>query len=108
MDTIIYIGIIATLIALTGYLVITKQYSRIRVEAFKLMLRAEKVFNALNGSEKFQAVMNELYDRIPPWVKLFVSRKDLEVWMQAWYDAAKDWLDDGSINGSMTASGPRG
>jgi hypothetical protein len=102
MNTIIYIGVIATLIALTVYLVVTKQYTTLRVEAFKLMLRAEKVFAAVNGKEKFDLVLTELYDRIPPILKLFVTKESLAVWLQAWYDLAKDWLDDGQVNGSTT------
>ena len=107
IDTILLISLILGGVAIIAYLVITKQWTQIRQLAYQLMLRAEKVFTGINGQEKFAVVLTELYDRIPPWLKLFVTRRDLEVMMQRWYDAAKDWLDDGQINGSTPASTPR-
>lgn len=107
IDTILLIALIIGALAVITYLVVTKQWTQIRQLAYQLMLRAEKVFTGINGPEKFAVVLTELYDRIPPWLKLFITRRDLEVMMQRWYDAAKDWLDDGTINGSTTASAPR-
>lgn len=104
IDLIFLIGFSLIVLAIIIYLIVTKQWTQIRQLAYQLMLRAEKVFTSINGQEKFAVVLTELYDRIPPWVKLFVSRKDLEVLLQRWYDSAKDWLDDGKVNGSTPAS----
>lgn len=110
MDTISFIILIGAMLiglVIIGYLVYTRQWDRLRGMAYQLMLRAEKILSEGVGAEKFALVFTELYNRIPPWFRLFVTREDLEVLLQRWYDAAKDWLDDGQINGSTPVSAPR-
>jgi len=100
INLIITIGVIVICLAVIGYLVYTRQWAVIREGAYALMLRAEKILSEGEGKEKFALVITELYNLIPPWFRLFVTRKDLETYMQEWYDTAMDWLDDGTVNDS--------
>jgi hypothetical protein len=81
------------------YLVVTKQWERLRGVAYALMLQAERVFSDGEGKEKFEAVFERLYyDLIPPWLRLFVTPEGIKKKLQEWYDLAKDYLDNGVID----------
>ena len=107
IDIILLVGTALIGLAVIAYLVITRQRALLRETAYRLMLRAEQVLDTAAGHEKMALVFTELYSLIPAWLRLVVTREDLEIRMQRWYDAAKDWLDDGSINGSTPASAQR-
>ena len=100
IDMILLIGLILIGLVIIAYLVLTRQWSVLRETAYRLMLRAEQVLDTAAGHEKMVLVFTELYSLIPAWLHLFVTREDLEIRLQMWYDAAKDWLDDGAMNGS--------
>ena len=83
------------------YLVITKQWTKLREQAYALMLSAERVFGDGEGKKKFEAVFQRLYyNLIPPWLRLFVPPESIRDKLQEWYNLAKDYLDDGQVNGS--------
>ena len=100
IDWIFLVGIALIGAASIIYLVITKQWAELREAAYRLMLRVEKLLDTAAGAEKFALVITELYSLIPAWLRLFVTREDLEIRLQRWYDTAMDWLDDGAVNGS--------
>lgn len=97
----ITIIVIVLAVIYIGYFVVTKQYAKIRSVAYALMLQAERILTTSPGKEKFEAVFNELYSRIPKWIRLFVSQQTLKEELQKWYDLAKDYLDDTKVNGSV-------
>jgi hypothetical protein len=67
------------------------------------MLQAERIFSDGEGKKKFDAVFEKLYnDLVPAWMHLFVSQDDIRRKLQEWYDLAKDYLDNGVIDGSLT------
>lgn len=81
------------------YLVITKQWAKLRGIAYALMLQAERVFSDGEGKLRFEAVFDQLYNHLMPlWFRLFVPPNELRRMLQEWYDLAKDYLDDGVIN----------
>jgi hypothetical protein len=87
------------------YLIITKQWTRIREQAYALMLQAERIFADNEGKKKFEAVFERLYfDLIPPWLRLFVSQESIREKLQEWYTLAKDYLDNGKLDGSNEAN----
>lgn len=98
---------ITLLVAFAGYavyLVITKQWTKLREQAYALMLTAERIFGDGEGKEKFEAVFNELYYRlIPAWLKLFVTPEAIRKKLQEWYDLAKEYLGDASGDSGKTA-----
>lgn len=95
----IIIGVIIASFAI--YLVITKQWAKLREFAYQLMLSAEKVYEANQGKEKFDIVFNALYGYIPNWLKGILTEDKIKAQLQIWYDKAKDWLDDGLMNESI-------
>ena len=76
-------------------------YIQLRELAYKLMLLAEKEFESDNGKQKFEWVINKIYEFLPEVIKLFVTREELEHYVQQLYFHAKDLLDDGESNGSV-------
>lgn len=82
-------------------LVIQKKWDTLRTLAYKFMLAAEMAFKSGEGKKKFEAVFRTVYDLIPEWFKIFVPEDLLRQKLQEWFDLAKDWADDGSINGSV-------
>lgn len=84
------------------YLAITKQWDRLRGIAYALMLQAERVFAEGEGKKKFDAVFDSFYyDLIPAWLRMFVTPEGIREKLQAWYDLAKDYLDNSHIDGSI-------
>lgn len=96
--------IVLLLVAFVGfdiYLAITKQWGKLREQAYALMLQAERVFADGEGKKKFDAVFDKLYfNLIPAWLRRFVSPESIREKLQKWYTLAKDYLDDGTINNS--------
>ena len=83
------------------YLTISRQWTRLRELAYALMLQAERIFSEGEGKEKFLAVYERLYIHlIPDWMRLFVTPTDMRRKLQEWYDLAKDYLDNGTIDNS--------
>jgi hypothetical protein len=61
-------------VAFDIYLVVTKQWGKLRAQAYALMLTAERVFGEGEGKKKFDAVFEKIYFYIiPSWLRLFVS-----------------------------------
>jgi hypothetical protein len=81
------------------YLIITKQWTKLREQAYALMLQAERIFADGEGKKKFDAVFDKLYyGLIPTWLRLFISPESIRAKLQEWYNLAKDYLDNGVID----------
>ena len=75
------------------YLFITKQWTKLREQAYALMLTAERVFSSEEGKKKFEAVFEALYfNLIPRWLRLFVTPESIREKLQEWYNLAKNYL----------------
>ena len=84
------------------YLIVTKQWTKLREQAYGLMLQAERIFADNEGQKKFDAVFERLYfDLVPAWLRLFVSPRSIREKLQEWYILAKDYLDNGVVDGSL-------
>jgi hypothetical protein len=89
-------------IAYVVFHIVTKQWSKLREMAYKLMLAIEKsISGSVAGKEKFELVFERIYSLIPLWFKLFVPPDELRRKLQEWYILAKDELDDGKLNNSI-------
>ncbi|QOR35681.1 hypothetical protein IMX26_02290 [Clostridium sp. 'deep sea'] len=64
-------------------------YVELRELAYKLMLLAEKDFESGSGKEKFEWVINKIYEHLPKVTNLFVSREELEQYVQQLYFQAR-------------------
>ncbi|NJD02040.1 MAG: hypothetical protein FIA99_05470 [Ruminiclostridium sp.] len=84
------------------YLIITKQWTKLRQQAYALMLTAERVFDDSEGARKFEEVFEQLYyNLIPAWARLFVSPESIREKLQEWYTLAKDYLDNGKVDRNL-------
>lgn len=83
------------------YLFVTKQWAKIRELAYKSMLKLERTYIDSQGPQKFDTALNTVWLKLPFWIRLFISKEDITVRLQSWYDKAKDFLDDGQINDSI-------
>lgn len=83
-----------------AYLIYKRKWDDLRVLAHLLFIKAEKKFiGTKRGQERFRWVANQIYDKTPPWFKLFVSRETMEKYLELWFRVLwtemKDILDNG-------------
>lgn len=91
----------AAFVAYVIHLILTKQWTKLRMQAYALMLSAEKLYANDAGKEKFEAVFQKLYFAlIPVWLRAFITQETFRKKLQEWYNLAKDALDDGKVNDS--------
>ncbi len=66
----------------------------LKVEAYKMMLVAEKEWERDKGfgRTKFNFVLNRLYPLLPRSLIYFVSKDDLAIILEKWYNDAKQYL----------------
>ena len=84
------------------FLAVTKQWAKLRVIGYKLILQAEKAITGTKkGQERFEFVFYKLYNLIPGWLQLFVSEESLLEKLQEWFVELKDYLDNGKIDQSV-------
>jgi hypothetical protein len=84
------------------YLMVSRQWSRLRELAYALMLQAERLMSNIEGKKKFEAVFERFYyDLVPAWLRFFVPPDDIRRKLQQWYDLAKDYLDNGKVDNSQ-------
>lgn len=85
----------------TAYLVVSNQWDRIRKYAEKLMLFAEdNITGSKKGKQRMAYVLDQVYQLLPGWLKVFVSRERMQEILQSWYNDIKDYLDNGKVDGS--------
>lgn len=100
---IILIGLI--FVVYIVYLLINKRWAKLREIAYKLIRQAESVIvGTKRGQERFNLVLDQLYNMIPAWLRFFMPKSLLEQKLQEWFDLIKDSLDDGKINNSTKDS----
>lgn len=80
-------------ILLLFYALYTKQWGMVRSAALSLMLAAERLLTTVEGKKKMDWVYASMWQKIPKWVKSFVTEKTLREKLQEWYDLAKDELN---------------
>ncbi|AEY64944.1 hypothetical protein [Clostridium sp. BNL1100] len=99
-----YWFVVLIFIGFTGYVIylITKhRWTKLREMAYKMIVQAEQVITGTKkGQERFNAVLNQLYNVMPLWLRIFIPKNLLEKKLQEWYELIKDSLDDGEINHS--------
>ncbi|ACL76859.1 hypothetical protein [Ruminiclostridium cellulolyticum] len=87
------------------YLITKHRWTKLREIAYKMIVQAEQVITGTKkGQERFNAVLTQLYNVIPLWLRIFIPKNLLEKKLQQWYELIKDSLDDGEINHSTAHS----
>jgi hypothetical protein len=91
------------LIFYASYLAFNRRWDELRKIAFRLIRQAEKTITGTKmGRERFNHVLDQLYNTLPAWVRFFVPKLTLERKLQEWFEEVKDYLDDGKMNGSVS------
>ena len=87
----ITIAIALLVLFYVGYLIYTAQWTKLRADAYKLMLVCQRAYAENEGEKKFKIVLQEIYKQLPFWLKLFVTEDDLKVKIQYWYNLMRDY-----------------
>ena len=95
MNEFLIVGIGAIAILLIIY-VILKLCGKFRNKVYQLFLKAEKT---VKSGEKMDYVLNNIYDYLPRFITIFISRSLLRKIVQKMFDVVSDFLNDGKING---------
>lgn len=101
MDT---IGTLFIALAMVIWAIVTRSWSVLQLAAVKLMLSAEKLAKTEEGKAKMETVYTTVWNRIPKWVKRFVSEKTLREKLQAWYNIARNSLGGDTDQPETTSS----
>ena len=97
--------IVAALAVLAGgmyFYLRDKTLEEIRADVYQLFLEAEhntKIF--VTGKQKMKWVLMRARSLLPEWAQMFITDAFLEKVVQSWFDAVKDLLDDGKLNGTV-------
>ena len=105
INTIITILIIVFAVVVLGgglYVYIrNKSLQEIREDVYKLFLKAEHTFTETgSGKQKMEWVISKARGLLPPWLQIFISEEFLYNVIEKWFQAVKDLLDDGKLNGT--------
>ena len=76
----------------------------IRERVYKAFVEAEHEFQYGDNANKFEYVVNIAKSAIPRPFNLLITENLLRKVVQAWFDLAKDLLDDGKFNGTSTSA----
>lgn len=80
-----------------------KTLEGIREDVYQLFLKAEhRYVKSESGKQKMKWVIQEARKLLPGWLQVLLSEDALEKVAQSWFDAVKDLLDDGKVNGSQS------
>lgn len=105
INTIVTIVLIVTALAVIGagiyFYFRNKNLREIRAEVYQLFLKAEHKPELVKaGKQKMKWVLSQARMLLPAWLQIFITDAFLERVVQGWFDAVKDLLDDGKLNGS--------
>ncbi len=85
-------GLVALVLII--YALITRQWMVLRSAALSLMLSAERLMATEEGKKKMDWVYMATWQRLPNWLKTFISEESLRGKLQEWYNMAKDMINE--------------
>lgn len=105
INTIVTIALVITVLAVMGaetYLYVRRStLDDIRQDVYQLFLMAEHNPKFANvPKERMVWVLKQARGLLPSWAQMFITDAFLAKVVQGWFDAIKDLLDDGRLNGS--------
>lgn len=84
------VALILAALAGMAYAIYTKQWEMLRSSALSFMLSAERLMATTEGKQKMDWVYAQAWQRLPRWLKSFVTEKTLREKLQEWYSWAKN------------------
>lgn len=103
LELILMVVALLGIVAIMALLALKGKWTSLRMMAYGLMLAAERHVGT-TGAEKMNAVLSAFYEMLPAFIQRYVDAVAFRSLLQGWYDNAKDFLDDSSINGSILDS----
>lgn len=97
---ILIIATLAVLAAGVYFYLRDKSLNDIRADVYQKFLEAEHSERLNTGKKKMKWVLIQSRMLLPNWVQALITDTLLEKVVQAWFDAVKDLLDDGKMNGT--------
>ncbi|MEI8200759.1 MAG: hypothetical protein WCG21_11915 [Eubacteriales bacterium] len=97
--------VIVVLLALLVYTIFNWQ--KVKAMAYKGMLQAKTLAKDAvlkSGKEQEDWVVETIWPLLPAAVRLFISKTVFREIIQKLYRTAKDYLDDGQLNGSIPST----
>ena len=78
-----------------------KTLDGVRADVYQLFLKAEHnpEFSE-SGKQKMKWVLSQARMLLPTWIQVFITDAFLEKVVEGWFQAIKDLLDDGKLNGT--------
>lgn len=92
----VYTGIISILVVAAGYITLLyKNNKKVQLYAIvkTLVDEAERKFGSGTGELKYNYVVKRLYGFMPGYVRLFVSEKLLDLWIETAVNELQEYLD---------------
>ena len=83
---------LVSIVILAVYAIATRQWSLLRICAYKLMLSAEREMALRSGQIRFNAVFDTLWGKAPKWVRKIYTKERMKLILQEWYESAKEEL----------------
>lgn len=86
-------------------------FQKVKTEAYKGMLQAKTLAKDLvltSGAEQEDWVVSTIWPLLPAAVRLIISKEAFRVIVQKLYKTARDFIDDGKINGTNGTAGTDG
>lgn len=97
-DNLLGIGIILVLIAVLIFLYLRGNKKIVSKILYSLVTEAEKNFGNGTGEVKQASVICRLYEVLPPLIRLLVSERTLETWVDKAVETAKErWAKNANI-----------
>lgn len=98
----VIVGALAAAAALVYLYIRNWTLEEIRLDVYKLFLQAEHTYLETGaGKQKMKWVISRARSLLPSWLRVILTDDLLEKFVQKWFDAVKDLLDDGKYNQSI-------
>lgn len=96
MDKIMFYFLLSMLVVAIVYVVLLYKNNK-KIEIYKiiqgLVCEAEIRLGSGTGDLKYEFVVNKVYSLLPFYVKIFVSEKLLDIWIETAVDELQEMLD---------------
>lgn len=96
MDKIMFYFLLSMLVVAIVYVVLLYKNNK-KIEIYKmiqaLVCEAEIRLGSGTGDLKYEFVVNKVYSLLPFYVKIFVSEKLLDIWIEIAVDELQEMLD---------------
>ena len=93
-----FLALIAAAIAALVYFTFKGNKSVVMKMLYALVTEAEKAYGSGTGALKLATVIAEIYPKLPPMIKMFITEKTLTKWVEDALEKAKEaWKKNAAL-----------